>query len=152
MCVLCWQFLTESHWTDWRFEDNDPTTATAGSDHERARRRDRHHRTSILNQILTHYGLRLDDWQSRSYLLSDRKGKTAMVQDLGALWPTANSSPDDLSIRSILISWLGSVTHRLHVSPAYEPHHTTTNHHCHRVSREWQDHPVTSSPGQPGDA
>jgi hypothetical protein len=84
MCVLCWQFLTESHWTDRRFEDNDSTIATAGSDHERARRRDRHHRTQVLNQILTHYGLRLDDWHSRSYLLSDRKGKTAIVQDLGA--------------------------------------------------------------------
>ncbi len=88
MCVLCWQFLTESHWTDRQFEDNDTTTAMAGSDHERARRRDRHHRTRVLNQILTHYGLRLDDWHSRSYVLSDRKGKTAIVQDLGALWPT----------------------------------------------------------------
>ena len=89
MCVLCWQFLTESHWTDRRFEDHTPTTAMAGSDHERARRRARHHRTRVLNQILTHYGLRLDDWHSRSYVLSDRKGKTAIVQDLGALWPTA---------------------------------------------------------------
>ena len=41
MCVLCWQFLTESHWTDRRFEDHDPTTTTAGDDHERARRRAR---------------------------------------------------------------------------------------------------------------
>ena len=29
MCVLCWQFLTESHWTDRRFEDHDSTTAMA---------------------------------------------------------------------------------------------------------------------------
>src|SRR5262245_9062759 len=89
MCVLCWQFLTESHWTDRRFEDTNSTTATAGSDDERARRRDRYHRIQVLNQILAHYGLRLDDWHSRSYLLSDRKGKTAIVQDLGALWPPA---------------------------------------------------------------
>ena len=89
MCVLCWQFLTESHWTDWRFEATDSTTATAGSDDERARRRDRYHRIQILNQLLAHYGLRLDDWHSRSYLLSDRKGKTAIVHDLGTLWPTA---------------------------------------------------------------
>ena len=89
MCVLCRQFLTESHWTDWRFEDHDPTTAAAGGDHERARRRARHHRTQVLKQILTHYGLRLDDWHSRSYLLSDRKGTTTIVQDLGALWPAA---------------------------------------------------------------
>ena len=89
MCVLCWQFLTESHWTDQQFVDGDAPTATAGSDRERQRRRARQHRTQVLNQILSHYGLRLDDWHSRSYVLSDRKGKTVMVQDLGALWPAA---------------------------------------------------------------
>ena len=61
----------------------------AGSDHERQRRRARQHRAQVLNQILSHYGLRLDDWHSRSYVLSDRKGKTVLVQDLGALWPAA---------------------------------------------------------------
>jgi hypothetical protein len=89
MCVLCWQFLTEDHWTEPRFDGGEATTGTAGSDRERARRRARHHRTRVLNRILSHYGLRLDDWQSRSYVLSDRKGKTVMVQDLGALWPAA---------------------------------------------------------------
>jgi len=90
MCVLCWQFLTEDHWTDRQFDDGESTTiGTAGSDRERARRRARHHRTRVLNRILIHYGLRLDDWQSRSYVLSDRKGRTVIVQDLGALWPAA---------------------------------------------------------------
>lgn len=89
MCVLCWQFLTASHWTDQPFDDGDPLTATAGSDRERERRRARQHRTQVLKQILSHYGLRLDDWHSRSYVLSDRKGKTVLVQDLGALWPAA---------------------------------------------------------------
>jgi hypothetical protein len=89
MCVLCWQFITEEHWTDRRGSDDDTITGTAGSDRERARRRARHHRTLILNQILSHYGLQLDDWQSRSYMLSDRKGKTVLVADLGLLWPAA---------------------------------------------------------------
>jgi hypothetical protein len=90
MCVLCWQFLTEDHWTDWRFDHGETAaTGTAGSDRERARRRDRYHRTRVLNRILGLYGLRLDDWHSRSYVLSDRKGKTVLVQDLGALWPAA---------------------------------------------------------------
>jgi hypothetical protein len=90
MCVLCWQFLTEEHWTDrWVDDEASADTGTAGSDRERARRRARHHRIGVLNRILSPYGLRLDDWQSRSYVLGDRKGKTVLVQDLGALWPAA---------------------------------------------------------------
>jgi hypothetical protein len=90
MCVLCWQFLTEEHWTDrWVDDAASTATGTAGSDRERSRRRARQHRTSLLNRLLGHYGLRLDDWQNRSYMLSDRKGKTVLVQDLGALWPAA---------------------------------------------------------------
>jgi len=89
MCVLCWQFLTDDHWTEQQFAADDSMTATAGGERERTRRRARYHRTQVLNQILSHYGLRLDDWHSRSYVLSDRTGKTVMVQDLGALWPAA---------------------------------------------------------------
>ena len=90
MCVLCWQFLSEGHWTEQVFEAEDnATTGTVGSARERARRRDRYQRTRILNQILRHYGLRLDDWHSRSYVLSDRKGSTVLVRDLGEIWPAA---------------------------------------------------------------
>ena len=90
MCVLCWQFLSEGHWTEQMFEAEDnATTGTVGSARERARRRDRYQRTRILNQILHHYGLRLDDWHSRSYVLSDRKGSTVLVRDLGEIWPAA---------------------------------------------------------------
>ena len=90
MCVLCWQFVTEEHWTDRQADAGDSAAmGTAGSDRERARRRARHHRIRVLNHILSHYGLQLDDWQSRSYVLSDRKGKTMLVSDLGALWPAA---------------------------------------------------------------
>ena len=90
MCVLCWQFLTDDHWTDWQFASAETAvTGTPGSERERARRRARQHRTRLLNGLLGHYGLRLDDWQSRSYVLSDRKGKTVLIHDLGALWPAA---------------------------------------------------------------
>jgi hypothetical protein len=90
MCVLCWQFLTETHWTDRRPETAATATAgSPGSDDERARRRDRHQRVRVLNRILGYYGLQLDDWQSRSYVLRDRKGKSVIVADLGALWPAA---------------------------------------------------------------
>jgi len=90
MCVLCWQFFGEGHWTEQVFEAEDnAATGTAGSTREHARRRDRYQRTRILNQILRHYGLRLDDWHSRSYVLSDRKGSTVLVRDLGEIWPAA---------------------------------------------------------------
>jgi len=90
MCVLCWQFLSEGHWTEQVFEaEENAATGTVGSTREHARRRDRYQRTRILNQILHHYGLRLDDWHSRSYVLSDRKGSTVLVRDLGEIWPAA---------------------------------------------------------------
>lgn len=90
MCVLCWQFLSEGHWTEQQFTNQDTAaTVTAGNAQERSRRRDRYQRIRVLNHILSHYGLRLDDWQSRSYMLSDRKGSTVIVRDLGDLWPAA---------------------------------------------------------------
>lgn len=90
MCVLCWQFVTEGHWTEQRFDHSEATeTVTAGGDSERSRRRAWQHRTQVLNHILGCYGLRLDTWQSRHYMLSDRKGRTLLVQDLGALWSAA---------------------------------------------------------------
>ncbi len=87
MCVLCSQSLwVDRHWTDQKHDTREPV-ATAGSDQERHRRRDWQHRAQILNHILGHYGLSLDNWQNRHYVLSDRKGRSEMVTDLGALWP-----------------------------------------------------------------
>ena len=90
MCVLCWQFLNETHWTEQSFANGqDNAVATAGSDQAQARRRDWHRRTQVLNDVLGSYGLSLDNWQSRHYILSDRKGNTVLVENLGALWPAA---------------------------------------------------------------
>jgi hypothetical protein len=33
------------------------------------------------------YGLRLNDWNGSKYILSDKKGRSLIVQDLGSLWP-----------------------------------------------------------------
>lgn len=90
MCVLCSQTWVEAHWTDRNPEAGQPVVAAmAGSDRERQRRRDWQHRAQIVNCILGYYGLRLDSWQNRHYVLSDRKGRSEMVTDLGALWPAA---------------------------------------------------------------
>lgn len=89
MCVLCSQALfVESHWTDRQADDGD-SVATAGSNRERHRRRDWQHRAQLLSYVLGCYGLSLDNWQNRHYVLSDRKGRSEMVTDLGALWPAA---------------------------------------------------------------
>lgn len=91
MCVLCsMSLLVEPHWTDRQQQVGESVaTATAGSDHERQRRRDWQHRAQLLNHILGYYGLSLDNWQNRHYVLNDRKGRSEMVTDLGAVWPAA---------------------------------------------------------------
>jgi hypothetical protein len=92
MCVLCGQdFVAQVHWTD-RHLENQAREAAPGSDPvalQGARRRDRAHRVALTNEILRHYGLKLDDWGGSKYVLRDRKGRSELVQDLGSLWPAA---------------------------------------------------------------
>jgi hypothetical protein len=68
MCALC-GVLLEEHWA----EDD-------------GGRRGRVLRLALLNRILDHFGLHLDDWSGRVYVLRDRKGRSAVVANLGALW------------------------------------------------------------------
>jgi hypothetical protein len=92
MCVLCGQdFVAQVHWTDRRVEDR-ARASIPGSDpveYQRDRRRDRGHRTALTNEVLRHYGLRVEDWGGSKYVLRDRKGRAELVQHLGALWPAA---------------------------------------------------------------
>ena len=39
--------------------------------------------------MLGHFGLELGDWGGRVYVLRDRKGRSAVVDDLGTLWVEA---------------------------------------------------------------
>jgi hypothetical protein len=87
MCVLCGEFVMQVHWTERKHDDR--TSVVVGDDQLRTRQRDRHHRTRLTNQILKHYGLRVDDWSGSKYVLSDRKGSSVIVHDLGGLWPAA---------------------------------------------------------------
>jgi hypothetical protein len=59
-------------------------------EYHRSRRRDRLHRVAIANEVLRHYGLRVQDWSGSKYLLRDLKGRSELVQDLGSLWPAAS--------------------------------------------------------------
>jgi hypothetical protein len=78
MCVLCGQdFVARVHWTDRHIEDR-ARAAEPGFDpvaFQGDRRRDRAHRVVLTNEVLRHYGLRVDDWSGS--------------KDLGSLWPAA---------------------------------------------------------------
>lgn len=71
MCALCGVLLT-SHWAE-----------------RDSGRRERVFRVRLLNRVLDHFGLELGDWSGRVYILRDRKGKSAVVDDLGSLWTAA---------------------------------------------------------------
>jgi hypothetical protein len=70
MCALC-GVLLEDHWA------------------EEGGRRGRALRVALVNRVLDHFGLHLDDWSGRVYVLRDRKGRSAVVENVGALWVEA---------------------------------------------------------------
>jgi hypothetical protein len=71
MCSLCNVLLNE-HWAE-----------------QEGGRRGRVFRVRLLNRVLGFYGLRLDDWGGRVWVVRDRKGRSAVVGDLGSLWAEA---------------------------------------------------------------
>ncbi len=71
MCSLC-GVMAKEHW------------AEQGDD-----RRARVFRATALNRVLDHFGLSVQAWAGGTYVLRDRKGGTAVVGDLGALWVEA---------------------------------------------------------------
>ena len=81
MCGLCGVFLTETHWSE---------AAVAAPDQgARTRMRERLHRVALANRVLTHYGLKVSDWQGSAYLLSTQTGQTSVVDSIAAVWPVA---------------------------------------------------------------
>ena len=70
MCTLCGVLLSD-HWA------------------EHGGARGRAFRVRLVNRVLAHYGLALDDWSSAVYTLRDRKGSAVVVSDLGSLWMEA---------------------------------------------------------------
>ena len=73
MCGLCGVLMSE-HWAE-----------------EGGGRRARGFRVSLLNRVLDHYGLELSDWAGSVYTLRDRKGRAAVVSDIGMLWTEAEN-------------------------------------------------------------
>ena len=82
MCSLC-GLLGEDHWTDMAASPE----VFGGVGPSRTRRQERLYRVRIINRVLAHFGLRLNDWQGRSFVLRSATGKTELVDDLMAVWP-----------------------------------------------------------------
>jgi hypothetical protein len=68
MCALC-GVLMKSHWAE-----------------QGTGRRERVFRVGLLNRVLAHFGLALDEWAGTMYVLRDNKGSATVVEDLGTLW------------------------------------------------------------------
>jgi hypothetical protein len=71
MCSLC-GVMSKGHW------------ATQGDDRRAALLR-----AGALNRVLDHHGLAVQAWGAGTLVLRDRKGGTAVVDDLAALWAAA---------------------------------------------------------------
>ena len=71
MCALCGVLLND-HWAE-----------------QDGGRRGRVFRVELVNRVLDHFGLHLDDWAGQVYVLRDRKGRAAVVDNLGVLWMQA---------------------------------------------------------------
>ena len=87
MCGLCGVLAGRGHWAD---AERHPDTFV-----DRARthtwHRERQDRTRLVNRVLRHYGLHLDDWAATSFVLRTATGRTALVDNLNEVWIAAES-------------------------------------------------------------
>jgi hypothetical protein len=79
MCSLCGMLEGQVHWTE--------SKGSATGAH--AQWRERQARVRVVNTVLQHYGLTLAEWSGKSYVLSSRTGRTAIVDNLSELWGQA---------------------------------------------------------------
>ncbi len=77
MCGLCGLFEGDVHWTD-ADRIGSPTVRQA-----------RLQRVALANRVLRHYRLKLADWQGSKYILSTPTGISEIVDNVAAVWPTA---------------------------------------------------------------
>jgi len=83
MCGLCGILGGGGHWTDGAAAEGDAGASAA------SRRVARLTRVRLMNRVLSHYGLRLADWQGSSYVLNGATGRTELVGDLHQVWRMA---------------------------------------------------------------
>ena len=85
MCSLCGILGGRGHWTE---SASSPEVFAARTEiHTPAR--ERQQRTRVLNVVLAHYGLSVADWTAGKSVLRSATGRTALVDNVGELWPAA---------------------------------------------------------------
>ncbi|GAA7581999.1 hypothetical protein MMM150_05010 [Helicobacter pylori] len=121
MCVLCGELISSFHWTDGSgsYENENlkgQNALISANENARERKRVRLKRVRLLNQILAFYGLKMDDWQGAKFMLSDKKGQSVMVNDLGDLWDKAqNLAKKEMdALDSHLLTFLNQNTNAIH--------------------------------------
>ncbi|MDL0105192.1 hypothetical protein [Campylobacter vicugnae] len=87
MCVLCGELVSALHWSDL---GGNGSTITVG-DTQGQRLKSRLKKVKYANKILSFYALKLSEWQNSKYILSNKTGKSVIVNDLGDLWSKAES-------------------------------------------------------------
>jgi hypothetical protein len=87
MCSLCGILGANEHWADAVARPGVYTRNVERID----RRRERANRVRVANRVLSAFGMTMSDWQGASFILSTRTGKTEIIEDLGHLWPAAES-------------------------------------------------------------
>jgi hypothetical protein len=81
MCSLCGILGAESDWTE--------ASAMPALHRLSTRRAQRLHRVKAINVVLRQFGLALTDWQGAQYQLSNRTGRTEIVDNLSQVWQAA---------------------------------------------------------------
>ncbi len=84
MCSLCGVLGAEDHWTD-AAGGRGPF---ASRDGRITRRQERQRRVALANRVLSHYRLKLGDWEAQ-YVLRTPTGGSELVPDLAHMWPAA---------------------------------------------------------------
>ena len=78
MCGLCGVLCGDNHWI-------------AGEESALPRRQQRYTVVRLANEVLWHYSLRLSDFQGSAYVLSTLTGRQEVLDDIGAVWMTAQT-------------------------------------------------------------
>jgi hypothetical protein len=85
MCSLCGVLGGPGHWTE---SSSAPGAFTSRRD-QVTHRRERQERTRVANRVLAHYGLKLADFSGSSYVLSNRTGRSLIVDNITEVWIAA---------------------------------------------------------------
>ena len=83
MCGLCGVLGAETHWTDTAARPE------AFGGRTQTRRQERFARIALANRVLKHYGLKLGDFEGRSYVLRSATGRQELVPHLAGMWAAA---------------------------------------------------------------